>query len=101
MDALPLGSYGNNIARQPANTIKPPAIYTGTDVAKFAYSAITGACKSSRYIQTWSHVPERRTMTPNTREAVAVRPLPVPRSLAGKISGEMAYSTPYIIYPSR
>jgi hypothetical protein len=28
---------------------------------------------------------------------VAVKPLPVPRSLAGNISGEMAYNTPYII----
>ena len=36
-------------------------------------------------------------MIPKTRVAVAVRPLPVPRSLAGKSSGEMAYSTPYII----
>jgi hypothetical protein len=28
---------------------------------------------------------------------MAVKPLPVPRSLAGNISGEMAYKTPYII----
>lgn len=34
---------------------------------------------------------------PKTRVAVAVRPFPVPRSLAGKTSGEMAYRTPYII----
>lgn len=34
---------------------------------------------------------------PKTRVAVAVRPLPVPRSLAGKSSGEMAYKTPYMI----
>lgn len=42
---------------------------------------------------------ERRTITPNTRVAVAVSPFPVPRSLAGNISGDMAYRTPYIIYP--
>jgi len=43
MDTLPLGSYGNSNARKPANTIRPPAIYTGTAVARFAYSAMTGA----------------------------------------------------------
>jgi hypothetical protein len=42
-----------------------------------------------------------RTMTPKTRVAVAVSALPVPRSLAGKISGEIAYSTPYMICSRR
>jgi hypothetical protein len=37
------------------------------------------------------------TKTPNTLDAVDVRPFPVPRSFAGKISGEIAYKTPYII----
>ena len=32
-----------------------------------------------------------------TLEAIAVRPLPVPLSFAGNISGEAAYKTPYII----
>src|SRR5579859_6543416 len=36
-------------------------------------------------------------MTPKIRFAVAARPLPVPRSLVGKISGVYAYNTPYII----
>ena len=44
MDALPLGSYGNSIAKRPAKRIMPPAIYTGTCVSRFAYSAMTGAC---------------------------------------------------------
>ena len=44
MDALPLGSYGNSNAREPAKMTKPPATYTGTAVARFAYNAITGAC---------------------------------------------------------
>lgn len=38
------------------------------------------------------------TRTPNTLVAVATRPLPVPRSLAGNTSGETAYKTPYMIY---
>ena len=42
-----------------------------------------------------------RTMMPKTRVAVAVRPLPVPRSLAGNTSGEIAYRTPYMICLSR
>lgn len=37
------------------------------------------------------------TRTPNIRVAIEVSPLPVPRSLAGNISGEIAYRTPYII----
>jgi len=37
-------------------------------------------------------------MRPNTRVAAAANPLPVPLSLAGNISGEMAYSTPYMIW---
>lgn len=40
-------------------------------------------------------------MMPKTRVAVAVRPLPVPRSFAGKTSGESAYNTPYMICTTR
>ncbi len=39
-------------------------------------------------------------MMPKTRVAVAVRPLPVPRSFAGNTSGESAYNTPYMICPA-
>lgn len=39
--------------------------------------------------------------TPKTRVAIETSPFPVPRSLAGKISGETAYKTPYIIYLSK
>lgn len=58
-------------------------MYTGTDVSMFAKSAIMGAT------------------TPKTRVAIETSPFPVPRSLAGKISGEAAYKTPYIIYLSK
>lgn len=37
------------------------------------------------------------TITPNTREVVETKALPVPLSFAGNISGDMAYRTPYMI----
>ena len=38
-----------------------------------------------------------RAKIANSLAAVAVSPFPVPLSLAGNISGEIAYNTPYII----
>ena len=38
-----------------------------------------------------------RTKIAKSLVAVAVSPFPVPLSLAGNISGEIAYKTPYII----
>ena len=41
---------------------------------------------------------KRLTITPRILVAVETSPCPVPLYLAGKISGEMAYKTPYMIY---
>ena len=38
-----------------------------------------------------------RTKIAKSLVAVAVSPFPVPLSFAGKISGEIAYKTPYMI----
>ena len=46
-DDFPRGSNGNSNAMTPAATMSAPAIYTGTDVCKFAYRAIMGACSQN------------------------------------------------------
>jgi DsbC/DsbD-like thiol-disulfide interchange protein len=45
-----------------------------------------------------AHSGNALAITPNRREAVDTNAFPVPRSFAGKISGEMAYKTPYMIW---
>jgi len=71
-EAFPRGSNGNSNAMNPESKNRAPETYMGTDVAKLAYSAIIGA------------------IIPKTLFAVATIALPVPRSLVGKSSGDIA-----------
>ena len=97
-EPLPLDSYGNRRAINPAVMKTAPAIKIGTGVFKFAYNAITGA-----YIDPFNYYAINlvkrvsRTITPQIRFPVAVKAFPVPLSLVGNSSGVMAYSTPYMM----
>ena len=79
IDVFPRGSYGNSNIKHPATRNRVPEIKMGTDVVKSAYTKLV---KSKRGI-----LAIIGAMTPNIRLAVAAKPLPVPRSLVGNISG--------------
>lgn len=113
MDALPLGSKGSNSAMKPATTNSAPETYIGIGVERSAYSAMIGACSTRQHRQLSPSSPSGvrndnphsvnhpaitppLTITPKTRFAAATSALPVPRSLAGNISGDSAYRVPYM-----
>lgn len=61
-----------------------------------AYNTIAVQIQSARDNEDKDH--DQRTRRPNTRLAAAVSAFPVPLSLAGNISGDMAYRMPYMIW---
>lgn len=68
-DALPRGSYGSSSASEPAKMMSAPETYTGTAVARFAYSAMTGACDDCRRRQRRAHAEGESVTYEDTKDA--------------------------------
>ena len=69
------------------------------DVCKIDHRKIRNRWGSSNPRDTSNR--RSRTRIAKSLVAVAVNPFPVPLSLAGNISGEIAYKTPYIIWTTK
>lgn len=98
IDVFPCGSKGRRIAISPETRNMVPAIQMGTELAKLAYNAMIGpfgiCTASSAYYFSKVVMAQLLTKMPKMRFPIAVRPFPVPLSLVGNSSGEMAYNTP-------